>query len=87
MDRSGGWVTIAVSAALFLGAAFPLRGRVGPRATDVLVAIGGAGVGIGGLLLLEDVGIASWVVAPLVLAVGGVVHVRVFFAGEGPLRT
>jgi hypothetical protein len=87
MDRIGGWSTIAVSAALFLGAAFPLRGRLGPRAIDVMVASGGAGLAVGGLLLLDDVGVASWIVAPLVLAGAGVVHVRVFFAGDGPLRT
>jgi hypothetical protein len=39
------------------------------------------------LLLLHDVGVASWILAPLVLAAAAVTHVVFFFRGEGPFRT
>jgi hypothetical protein len=54
---------------------------------DVLLAVGGAGIGVGGLLLLSDVELASWVVAPILLAIAAIAHVRVLFAGQGPFRT
>jgi hypothetical protein len=34
-----------------------------------------------------DAGLASWIVAPIVLAVGAVAQERVLFADGGPLRT
>ena len=52
-----------------------------------MIALGGAGIGVGGLLFLRDVGPGSWVVAPALLAVAAVAHVRFLFAGEGPFRT
>ncbi len=51
------------------------------------MALAGAGLGIGGLLLLDDVGTASWIAAPLVLAIVAPLHVRALFAGDGPFRT
>ena len=42
---------------------------------------------IGGLLFLDDVSTASWVLTPVLLALGAVVHARALFAGEGPFRT
>lgn len=53
----------------------------------MLMAIAGAGIGAGGLLFLDDVGTASWVAAPAVLALIAVLHVRALFAREGPFRT
>jgi hypothetical protein len=52
-----------------------------------MLALGGAGIGVGGLLLLSDVEPASWVVAPVLLAVAAVANVRLLFAGQGPFRT
>jgi hypothetical protein len=81
------WAILAASALLLLAAAFPLRTRLPDRAVDVLLALAGAGVGVGGLLLLADVGIASWIFAPVFLAVAAIAHVRALFAGAGPFRT
>ena len=51
------------------------------------MALAGAGIGVGGLLLLDDVGTASWIAAPAVLAVVAPLHVRALFARGGPFRT
>lgn len=64
-----------------------LRTRLPQPAIDMLMAVAGAGIGAGGLLILDDVGTASWVVAPAVLALIAVLHVRALFAREGPFRT
>ncbi len=87
MDPLGAWTTLLASAALVLWTTFELRTRLPVRLVTTLLAIGGAGVGFGGLLFVQDVGITSWVVAPAALAVLVPAHVRVLFAGEGPLRT
>ncbi|HEY7668295.1 MAG TPA: hypothetical protein VIE12_09250 [Actinomycetota bacterium] len=62
-----------------------MRGRIGVR--DALLALVGVAVALGGLALQHDVGVWSWIVAPLILAVALPLHVRVLFAGAGPLRT
>lgn len=87
MDVIGAWTTLAVSAALLAVTVILLRERLPRRWIDVLMALGGAGVALGGLLFLTDVGPASWVVAPLVLAASAVVQWRLLFAPGGPLRT
>jgi len=87
MDPVGGWSTLLAASAVLLLATFPLRTRLRPPVVDVLLALGGVGIGVGGLLLLDDVEPASWVVAPLLLAVAAVAHVRILFAGQGPFRT
>jgi hypothetical protein len=87
MDDPLAWSVLGVASVLFLLAALPLRTRLHPRLVDLLLAISGAGVAIGGLLFLDDVGAASWVFAPVFLAVAGTAHVRALFAGEGPFRT
>jgi hypothetical protein len=87
MDTVAGWSSLLAAAALLLLAAFPLRTRLPHRVLDGLLALGGAGIGAGGLLLLSDVEPASWVVAPVLLAVAAVAHVRFLWAGEGPFRT
>jgi hypothetical protein len=87
MDPVAGWSFLLAAAALLLLAAFPLRTRLPRRVLDGLLALGGAGIGVGGLLLLSDVEPASWVVAPVLLAAAAVGHVRFLFAGQGPFRT
>jgi hypothetical protein len=82
-----GWAVLVVSALLLVTAAFPLRTRLHDRVVDVLLGLSGAGVGLGGLLFLEDVGVASWFFAPAFLAVAAIAHVRALFAGDGPFRT
>ena len=87
MHERLGWAVLAASTLLLLAAAFPVRTRLPDRVVDVLLAIAGAGIGVGGLLFLEDVGVASWIFAPVFLAVGAIAHVRALFAGAGPFRT
>jgi hypothetical protein len=82
-----GWAVLVVSALLLVSAALPLRTRLHDRVVDLLLALGGAGIGVGGLLFLEDVGVASWLFAPAFLAVGAIAHVRALFGGAGPFRT
>jgi len=83
----GGWALIAAGWALFGGTALWLRTRAPAAMVNGLLALAGVGVAIGGLLQLSDVGIASWIVAPVFLALGAVVHVRSLFTGAGPFRT
>jgi len=87
MDVIGAWTMLTVSVALMSVTLTILRKRLPRRWVDGLIAIGGAGVAVGGLLFLCDVGMASWVVAPLVLASCAVVQWRLLFAPGGPLRT
>ena len=87
MAPLAGWLTIAASTALLLWAWFVVRPSGPQILVDSLSCLCGVGYGVGGLLLLEDVGPASWLVAPAVLAVCGVAHERALFGGEGPLRT
>jgi len=86
-DGSVGIAILAACGTAILLTAGPLRTRVRRPVVDLLVAIEGAGLAVGGLLLLEDVGTASWVVGPLALAIMAPLHVRALFAGEGPFRT
>ena len=87
VDTVAGVTLVAGSWALFAGTALWARMHAPPWVVDPLLALAGVGVAIGGLLLLSDVSVASWIVAPLFLAVASVVHVRALFAGSGPLRT
>jgi hypothetical protein len=87
MDVIGAWTTLAASVVLLLVTLTLLRERLPHRWVDALVAIGGAGVALGGLLFLSDVGAASWIVAPLLLASCAVLQWRLLFAPGGPLRT
>jgi hypothetical protein len=87
MDPVGGWTTLLVALTVLVLATFPLRTRLRPALVDALLALGGAGIGVGGLLFLRDVEPGSWVVAPALLAIAAVAHVRFLFAGEGPFRT
>lgn len=87
MDLVGAWTTLIASAALVLWTTFELRPGLPERVCTVLLALGGAGLGFAGLLFLHDVDAASWLVAPVALGVLVPAHVRVLFAGEGPLRS
>ncbi len=64
-----------------------LRTRLPQPAIDLLMAVAGAGIGVGGLMTLDDVGPASWIVAPTILALIALLQVRALFAREGPFRT
>lgn len=64
-----------------------LRTRLPRPAIDMLMAVTGAGIGVGGLMTLDAVGTASWIVGPAVLALIAPLQVRALFAREGPFRT
>lgn len=87
MDPVGGWTTIGASALFLVAAWFPLRRMLSGWLADLLTAACGAGVGVGGLLLLHDVGLASWIVAPVLTGLGAFGHRRALFSGAGPFRT
>jgi hypothetical protein len=83
-----GIVIIVAAAALLILSALVLRPRVPGWVTDILAALCGVAVAIGGLLLLHhDVSTASWIAAPVLLALASVAHIRVLFGGAGPFRT
>jgi hypothetical protein len=87
MDPVGGWTALLAALAVLVMATFPLRTRLRPAIVNAMLALGGAGIGVGGLLFLRDVEPGSWVVAPALLAIAAVAHARFLFAGEGPFRT
>jgi len=87
MHPLGGWMIIAVSTAVVSYTWFGLRGKVSRSVSDGLSALAGAGLGVGGLLVLTDVSTASWLAAPPFLAICAAAHRRALFAGGGPLRT
>jgi len=66
--------------------ALPLRTRLRPWLRDGLLAMAGAGLGVGGLLLQSDVELGSWIVAPVLLAIVAPLQVRALFARGGPYR-
>ena len=77
---AAGWILLAVTW-------LALQRRVAPLVADTLTSVAGLAIAFGGLLLCKDVTAASWVLAPLLLAGGGILHRRVLFRGAGPLRT
>jgi hypothetical protein len=81
------WAILGASVALLLVASLVLRTRLRPIVVDVVIGLAGAGVAVGGLLFLDEAGVASWIVAPVFLAIAAIVHVRALFAGAGPFRT
>ena len=58
-----------------------------PVAVDALMALAGAMIAVGGLLMLDDVNTASWIAGPVMLAVIAPLNVRALFARGGPFRT
>ena len=87
MHETAGAITIAVAGALLVLTVWRLRPRMSRRGLDILLALEGAAVGVGGLLFLDDVGLGAWILTPIALATIAVLHVKVLFAGSGPLRT
>lgn len=86
MSSAFGVVVLTASTVLALAVALRFRTRLSPRTVDLVMALAGAGMGVGGLLLVDDASLGSWVFAPLVLAVVAPAQVRTLFAGDGPFR-
>jgi hypothetical protein len=61
--------------------------RFPPRVGDVLLAAGGIGMAVGALLVMDDPAASAWAIAPPVVAILTVLHVRLLVAPGGPLRT
>jgi hypothetical protein len=87
MHPAAGIALVLVAGVLAIVTGGWLRLMLPRPATDALMALAGAGIGVGGLLLLDDVGTASWIAAPAILAVVAPLHVRALFARGGPFRT
>ncbi len=62
---------------------FVLWRRLPAAAAFAVIAVCGVGVAVGGLLVQDDVGTASWVVAVAVLGVLTPVHARLVFGPPG----
>jgi len=54
---------------------------------DALVVAGGLGLAVGALLLMDDAAPSAWAIAPPVVAVLTLLHVRLMVAPGGPMRT
>jgi 4-hydroxybenzoate polyprenyltransferase len=78
-----GVATIVGASALGLVTVFVLWRRMPAAAAYVLMASCGVGVAVGGLLVQDDVGTASWVVAVVALGVVAPVHARLVFGPPG----
>ena len=87
MPPAAGIVVIVVGGALALLVGGWLRRTLAPAAVDVLMAVAGALIAVGGLMMLDDVDTASWIAGPVMLAVIAPVNVRALFARGGPFRT
>jgi hypothetical protein len=87
MHPAAGIAIDVVASALAVVTGGGLRARLPRPAIDGLMALAGAGLGIGGLMMLDDVAAGSWVAAPAILAVVAPLHVRALFAPGGPFRT
>lgn len=79
--------------AIVLGTLAFLAGMAGSRsgrhraAWSATLAIAGAVIATGSLLVQHDADAASWLLAPVAGAILSVVHGRVLFAPGGPFRT
>ncbi len=87
MGDVAGWAIVAFSTATLAIGASVLRRRISGVLMTLIAAAAGAGVALGGLLVVGDVGLGSWIVAPLVLGVAVPLQVRALFAPGGPFRT
>ena len=77
---------IAGSALLAVAAAFGLRRRLPAPFVAVLLALAGAGLGVGGMLLQPDPPTWEFALTVLLLAVLVPAHVRIVLGPFGPPR-
>jgi len=79
--------TISVSGVLFLGGLVGLHGARSDAMWSAVLAVAGAGLAAGGLLVQDRPELDSWIVALPVGAALSVVHGKALFATGGPFRT
>lgn len=87
MHPTAGAVVIVLGGAVALLTVGWLRSTLPPVAVDALMALAGGLIGVGGLLMIDDVSAASWIAGPVALAVIAPLNVRALFARGGPFRT
>lgn len=75
---------VAIAAAVALITAFALRTRLPVPLTFIILALSGAGMATGGMLLLEDPSAGEFVAAVVVTAALVPFHVRVVLGPLGP---
>jgi hypothetical protein len=83
VSTGAGVATIVGASALGLLTVLVLWRRLPAAAALATIALCGVGVAVGGLLVQDDVGTASWVVAVVVLGVIAPVHARLVFGPPG----
>jgi len=83
--EQGAWLA-AASAAVAIVTALLLRRRLAPPAVMVLLALAGAGLGWGGMLIQPDPSPVELVAAVAMLTVLVPAHVRIVLGPFGPAR-
>jgi hypothetical protein len=83
VSTGAGIATIAGASVLGMLTVFVLWRRLPPVAALAVIAACGVGLAVGGLLVQDDVGKASWVVAIVALGVLAPVHARLVFGPPG----
>ncbi len=83
----GGLATIVVSVLAFLAGLVGMRSGRSIGLWSGVLALSGAGIAAGCLLVQDQPDTASWIIAPVAGAILAVVHARVVFAPGGPFRT
>ena len=82
-----GYAVLGACAVSFVAGLAGMRSGRSMGAWSAVLAVAGAGIASGGLLVQDASDAASWIVAPVSGAVISVVHGRVLFAAGGPFRT
>jgi hypothetical protein len=78
---------IAIGTAMFLVGLAGLRAGRSVGLWSWVLAVAGAVIATGSLLVQHDPGAASWLIAPVAGALLSLVHGRALFAPGGPFRT
>lgn len=83
VSTGAGVATIVGASVLGLLTVIVLWHRVSAVLAYALTTVWGIGLAVGGLLVQDDVGVASWVLAVAVLGAIGPVHARLVFGPPG----
>lgn len=82
-----GIVTIVASVALALAGLQGVHAGRSVGRWSMVLALAGAGIAAGALLVQDRAGVTSWLIAVPLGAALSVVHARALFAPGGPFRT